>query len=129
MVGSNEWINETLLELLKFCPVPSSFIPLDYTSSHMLVLDYGGYRILTSHFPTGSQSWGGESDPMGRQYIVAADSGHECVFTMLKGQSERKINSQNLSLHRGSRISAVSLQHRWVSWPLYLGREGGGKPA
>lgn len=63
-------MNETLLELLKFYPVTSSFIPLDYTSGHMLVPDYGGYRILTSHFPTGSQSWGQESDPMGREYIV-----------------------------------------------------------
>lgn len=122
-------MNETLLELLKFYPVPSSFIPLDYTSSHMLVLDYGGYRILTSHFPTGSQSWGGESALSNVERVhSAADSGHECVSTLLKGQSERKINSQNLSLHSGSRISAVSLQHRWVSWPLYLGREGGGKP-
>ena len=49
---------ETLLEFLKFYPVPSTFIPLDYTSSHMLVPDNDGYRILTSHFPTGSQSWG-----------------------------------------------------------------------
>ena len=81
------------------------------------MMDIGYWQVTSLQ----DRKAGARVKPNGETACSAADSGHKCVSNMLKGQSERKTNSQNLSLHSGSRISAVSLQHGWVSWPLYLG--------
>ena len=85
MDGSDEWMGETLLESLKVYPIHSTFIPLDHMSSPMLVPDCGAYGTLTSLFPTEAQRF----RPNGETTHSAADSGHGCVSTLLKGQSER----------------------------------------
>ena len=113
---TDEWNTARASQIL---PCSLTFIPLDYTSSHMLVPDKGGYRVLTSHFPTGSQSWGQESNPMGRQCVVL----HRVVMSVCplcwrdkaKGRQIPRICPCTVEAQW---ISAVSSQHGWVSWPL-----------